>query len=58
MRLLWKEKVRNKSWIGLDNVYRVAKKKVIFGQTHTGKLTCIQGAQLLKIRKKIISVNS
>jgi len=32
----WKEKVRNMSWIVLDNVDKVAKKGVIVGQTHTG----------------------
>jgi len=35
-RLLWEEKVRNKKWIGLDNVDRVAKKGEIVRQTHTG----------------------
>jgi len=45
-------KVRNKKWIGLNNVEKIDKN----GWTHTGKQDDIRGAQLFKIHKKIIHV--
>jgi len=48
----WKEKVRNKSWTGLNGMEEGGNN----GLTHMCKLDDIRGVQLLIIHKKLIDV--
>jgi len=52
--LPWKEKVRNKSWTGLNGIGKGGNNAL----THMCNLDDIRGVQLLLIHKKLIDVYS